>query len=113
MIKTARKHIVHHVKRVLARKKSKEPVTYSDVSPDKEFYLTDGRRLKNINELAMALKDMSADIFHHHVNKDKNDFANWINDVIGSKNLAKKLSNVKNKKKYTQIINNQIKNILF
>ena len=111
MIKSKKKHILHHVKHFLKRKKSNPPISYSDVDPEKEFYVNDGRKLKNIKELAMALKDMPIDVFHYHVNKEEDDFANWIQEVIGSKSLAKKLANVKNKEQYSKIVNNQIKRL--
>jgi len=56
-----------------------------------EFVLADGRRLKNLKELALALSDMADDVFKHHVNDTRNDFASWIGDVYKEKDLAEKL----------------------
>ena len=46
---------------------------------------------------------MTDDIFKHHVNEMKNDFANWIKDVFKEEKLAKELFKTTDKDK-TQII---------
>jgi hypothetical protein len=68
-----------------------------EVSPDKCFVLCDGRKLKSAKELADTLQTMSDDIFKYHVNDTKNDFANWINDVFGEPDIAKKIRTMRNK----------------
>ena len=60
----------------------------SDAPPDKVFRCRDGRELKNLQELSVALRTMSTDTFDHHVTAEKNDFANWVKDVIGDEALA-------------------------
>jgi hypothetical protein len=60
----------------------------SDVSQDKAFWLCDNRQLKNLKELSAALADMSPEVYRYHVNKEKNDFANWIAGAIGDEKLA-------------------------
>ncbi|MEM4268472.1 MAG: hypothetical protein QXK37_06620 [Candidatus Woesearchaeota archaeon] len=65
----------------------------SGVPEDKVFWLHDGRILKNLFDLVDALKDIPPEIFTHHVNEGKNDFANWINEVIGDKKLADEIRN--------------------
>lgn len=37
---------------------------------------------------------MSDDVFAHHVNSGKNDFSNWLEDVVKHEKLAKDLQNV-------------------
>ena len=69
-----------------------------NVKPDKYFFISDGRAIKNVRELAYALDDMSDETFRNHVNKDKNDFAAWISDVIGDVELAESLGGEKDKK---------------
>ncbi len=41
---------------------------------------------------------MADEIFYHHVNEAKNDFANWIKDIIGEIELADQLMNINTKK---------------
>jgi len=62
-----------------------------DVPHDKVFWCRDGRMLKNLDELAIALRKMSEETFRYHVTGDKNDFSNWVRDVIGDLTLAKDL----------------------
>ncbi len=58
---------------------------------------------KNINacyslkELRNALKKAPVSVIKHHVAKDKNDFADWIRNIIGSKALANKVRKLKAK----------------
>jgi len=63
----------------------------ADVPQDKVFWCQDGRVLKNLEELAVALREMSEETFRYHTIGDKNDFSNWVRDVIGDMTLAKQL----------------------
>lgn len=74
------------------------------ISESQYFYLSDGRVLKNLDELAEALNKMSDDTFNRHVTDSKNDFSNWINDVWEEKILASSLRNVKDKTIMRQIL---------
>ncbi len=64
-----------------------------DVPVDKPFWSQDGRTLKNLQELAAALKEMSDETFRYHLNEAKNDFSNWVRDVVGDEKLAGDLWN--------------------
>ena len=66
----------------------------NDVSHDKVFRFHDGRTVKNLAELATALSEIPEETFHHHVTVDKNDFSNWVRDVIGDVPLANQLKRV-------------------
>ncbi len=61
------------------------------------FVVADGRKLKNILELADALETMSEEIFRHHANEFKNDFSNWVKDVFYDHSLAEDISRAKNR----------------
>lgn len=66
--------------------------------PDKNaFILADGRKLKDLKELAFSLGDMADDVFWHHVNEARNDFASWVNEVIKDNELSEELKKVKDK----------------
>ena len=80
----------------------------SDVNPEHNFWVSDGSILKNINDLLFALKKMKKNVFQAHVNKEKNDFANWINDIIKDEKLAKEISKIKEKKKLLKKITQRI-----
>lgn len=59
------------------------------------FWTTDGRVLSNLVELRDSLSAMGDEAFKHHVTKDKNDFADWIEYILGDKALAKALRKAK------------------
>ncbi len=61
---------------------------WPNVPPEKSFWVRDGQILRNIAELPPALERMSEETFRHHVTGKKNDFANWIEFVIGERSLA-------------------------
>ena len=64
---------------------------------EQHFIVADGRKLKNIIELADALETMSEEIFRHHANEFKNDFASWVKDVFYDHSLAEDMTRAKNK----------------
>ena len=68
-----------------------------DAPPEQSFWVNNGPVLKNIEELANYMPEMSDDSFLHHVSKEKNDFSSWIGAVIGDKKLANDLLSSKNK----------------
>jgi len=52
------------------------------------FHVCDGAVLRNLKDTVKELRKMNDGTFSYHVNKQKNDFANWIADVMGYKDLA-------------------------
>jgi len=62
-----------------------------DVSQEKQFWCHDGRYLKNLQELEANLEQITEEAFRHHVNETKNDFSNWVRDVIGDDKLSRDL----------------------
>lgn len=75
-----------------------------DIQPENSFWLNTGPTLKNLEELNNFLPNMSNEQFSYHLNKEKNDFAKWIDEVIGDKKLAKDLANVKTKVALQKIV---------
>ena len=82
-----------------------------DVAPEQCFWVNNGPILKNIEDLANALSDMNNEIFHHHVNKEKNDFSAWINDVIGDKKLANELLSSRDKESVLKKVKNRLNSL--
>ena len=68
-----------------------------NVAEEHYFLTNDGQVLKNLSELPPALRRMSKETFAHHVNAERNDFANWINDVLGKKKFAQFVSKLGSK----------------
>jgi len=68
----------------------------SNVPEQYTFRCCDGSVFWNLRDLARAVSSMKEDVFTFHVNDQKNDFANWIADVIGDRTLARQLWQTKN-----------------
>ena len=62
------------------------------------FWTKDGKIIANLVELSDTLEHMADEVFEHHVNKSKNDFADWIQYVLGDVELAKKIKAFKKPK---------------
>lgn len=73
--------------------KSSAKKMLGDVPEDKRFFCGDGQVLKSLKELEVALRKMPKETFLHHSNDARNDFSNWIQDVIGDHKLADALRN--------------------
>ncbi len=57
------------------------------------FWCRDGRVIRDMPELGEALASMSDETFVSHSNTEKNDFANWVRDIIKDEKLARDLMN--------------------
>lgn len=65
------------------------------VPGDKVFYCVNGEVYNNLRDLKSALERMQDGHFVYHVNPEKNDFGNWIRDVIGDQKLAQDIRGCK------------------
>jgi len=67
-------------------------VLLADVKhPDHYFYLQDGIPIKGLCDLELILKEIPAETFAFHVKEGKNDFSDWVKNVIGDTTLASKM----------------------
>lgn len=82
----------------------KELKFYQNVSEEYSFYLKDGRIIRNLKELLDILKNIDKGTFKHHVNANKNDFSNWIKDVLNEHELAEKIKKSKSKEEMIKIL---------
>lgn len=82
--------------------KKKEKIL-SDAPEEHYFILSNGQPVKNTKELADALETLRDDVFQHHVNHERNDFATWINDIFKDVELAEQLAGTKDKN-HTRIL---------
>ncbi|MGV8171312.1 MAG: hypothetical protein ACP5OA_01290, partial [Candidatus Woesearchaeota archaeon] len=75
-----------------------------DAAPEKTFYLSNGKHIRNLSELVSELEMMSNDVFMHHCNAHKDDFATWIDDALKLRELANVLKSVKDKDRYLKVL---------
>lgn len=80
------------------------------IDPTNYFYVCNGSIIKNKEELLECLKKIEVQEFLHHVNKEKNDFSNWINDILDDKKLAQKIKKLKTRKSIEKAVAESIKN---
>lgn len=76
-----------------------------DCGSEQCFWVNNGPIIKNLDELAAAMKGITDEQFTHHVNSDRNDFSKWIAEVIGDMALAKELSKVRSRTSATRTVN--------
>ena len=61
------------------------------------FRCCDGSIFRNMKELREGLESMSDRTFVFHANAGKNDFSNWVGDVITDEKLARDLLKARNR----------------
>ena len=55
------------------------------------FWTTNGDILQDLNQLQLAFGTMDDEVFMHHVTKEKNDFADWVESVLSDAECAEAL----------------------
>lgn len=78
------------------------------IDSEKSFWVNSGSVLRNLEEFSNELKSIEPEHFSHHVNKEKNDFATWVSDVIGDQMLAKNLSRAKTPKTLSKTVDKRL-----
>jgi hypothetical protein len=72
------------------------------------FWCHDGSVFADINELAAGLATISDETFAYHSNLEKQDFSNWVRDVIGDKQLANDLARATSRLQATEYVAGRI-----
>jgi hypothetical protein len=88
---------------LLERKEARKSGVLGDAPQENVFILCNGRPVKNVRELADALGEIGEDVFRHHVNPEKNDFATWVKDIFRDEELAQQLAGTKDQQ-HTRIV---------
>jgi hypothetical protein len=79
-------------KRPASRNKPGKAQALVQAPADKVFWLRDGAPIANLGELRDALASgMSDEQFAHHVGPGRNDFASWVDQVLGNPDCARAL----------------------
>ena len=82
---------------MIAIKQDKIKKWQSQVPDDKVFLCCDGQVFRSLKDLATALKEMPEEIYQRHVDGEKNDFSNWVHDVVGDVTLAYQMRKAKSR----------------
>ncbi len=73
------------------------------------FYLKNGKHLKNLHMLVAELHKVPDDVYNHHVNPEKNDFATWVQNSVNEIELAGRMKKAKNKFHMRHIVKEHIR----
>ena len=80
----------------------------ANVPEEYVFRCYDGRTFRNMEELSQALKSMGDEGFTHHANAEKNDFRNWVKDVIKDEKLARDLAKSRDQLQAAKAVENRM-----
>lgn len=75
------------------------------------FWCRDGKAFKNLYELREGLRNMSDETYIFHANAHRNDFSNWVRDVVKDNKLADDLRRANNRDEASKIVDNRIKQL--
>jgi hypothetical protein len=84
---------------------------FSDVAPEHRFWLVKGGEVKNLEELTSALVTMEDATFKHHVTEERNDFSEWIKNIIQDTELAETLTKIKTRESTLKAIELRIESL--
>jgi len=80
----------------------------ADVPEEYVFRCCDGKILRNMKEFGDALSAMTHETYVFHANTEKNDFTNWVRDVIKDDILAKDLQKATNRTQAAKLVASRI-----
>lgn len=91
-------------------KVSKEEATryLADVGEEYVFRCHDSRVFKNLRELRDGLANMIDEVYAYHANAEKNDFSNWVRDIIKDETLAAELQGLISRGEATRRVGSRI-----
>ncbi len=118
-IKTAPQSSAASVKRKVAQKKI-SPAKNKTVTEEKNFralvcaadgecfWTKDGRILQNLADLHVAFGTMDDEVFLHHTDNGRNDFADWVEYVLQDVACAQALRTAKKKDQAKKIVSKHL-----
>lgn len=80
----------------------------SRVPASKSFRIEGGKDIYDLKGLADALDEISDSSYRHHVSGTRNDFANWVEDVMGDDDLARALRSASNRRSMLHAVQRRI-----
>lgn len=80
----------------------------ADVPEDYAFRCHDGLILQSMEQLGSALNSMTDETYVFHANTEKNDFSNWVRDIIKDRILANDLQKATNRAQAAKLVASRI-----
>lgn len=80
----------------------------SDTLEGYVFWCHDGCVLHNLKELGDAMNTMTDEIYAFHANAEKNDFTNWVRDIIKDKRLSRDLQKAPDRARAAKLVASRI-----
>ncbi len=84
---------------------------YDNVPEFKDFVTLDGSKLKNMSDFAEKLENMDDHVYKHHVDKKKNDFSQWVGDVMEDGELAEALVGKEQQEAHVTVLKHMLKKL--
>ncbi len=85
--------------------------TLNDVPGDKAFWFCNSTRALNLYQLVDTIEHTNDDVFQYHVGENRNDFAQWILDVLEDEVLYNSIKDERDKHWLVQKIRKRIKEL--
>jgi len=80
----------------------------ADVPKEYAFRCHDGLILQSMKQLGSALNSMTDETYVFHANTKKNDFSNWVRDIIKDGILANDLQKATNRAQAAKLVTNRM-----
>jgi hypothetical protein len=80
----------------------------NDVPWEKLLRLSNGKVVHSLEQLPLVIQFSDDEVFADHVTDQKNDFSNWIKDVIGDPELAEKIFGIRSKEEFIKVIEQSV-----
>lgn len=80
-----------------------------EVEPELALWLSNGTTARSLKELAAAMKKMSAKDYKENANPEKNEIAEWVQEILNNSQLAKQLRKAKNKQQAAKLVEKESK----
>jgi len=74
----------------------------------KHFFAVNGKKAENLLDLRALIAEMSEKDFKHHTTQARNDFANWLRDIMHKDYLADRIGEVHSREDVLELINDEI-----
>ena len=78
------------------------------VTEDSVFWASNGAVLRNLHDLAEVLGAMTEEHYKTHANYEKNDFSNWLREVVRDEILAKEIVHARNRESAAKKVRERI-----